>query len=138
MAAALAAAQTVPRLHLVVNCAGVLHDADSHLRPEKRLGSDATWDKAEGALRHAIEAAGLPGGVFNLVTGFGPVVGEALADALPHLGGRELWVAITALERLERIIRTSMEVITTGSIAMLAFIFGMSRCGLLAAVVVLA
>jgi betaine-aldehyde dehydrogenase len=29
-------------------------------------------------LAEVIEAAGLPGGVFNLVTGFGPVVGEAL------------------------------------------------------------
>jgi NAD(P)-dependent dehydrogenase (short-subunit alcohol dehydrogenase family) len=36
-AAAQAAAQTVPRLHLIVNCAGVLHDAASNLRPEKRL-----------------------------------------------------------------------------------------------------
>ncbi|HET9197823.1 MAG TPA: aldehyde dehydrogenase family protein [Solirubrobacterales bacterium] len=30
-------------------------------------------------LAEAIEAAGLPAGVFNLVTGFGPVVGEAIA-----------------------------------------------------------
>jgi aldehyde dehydrogenase (NAD+) len=30
-------------------------------------------------LAEAIEAAGLPGGVFNLVTGTGPVVGEAIA-----------------------------------------------------------
>jgi NAD(P)-dependent dehydrogenase (short-subunit alcohol dehydrogenase family) len=36
-AAAQSAAQTVPRLHLAVNCAGVLHDATSNLRPEKRL-----------------------------------------------------------------------------------------------------
>ena len=36
-AAVAATAQTVPRLHLVVNCAGVLHDAALHLRPEKRL-----------------------------------------------------------------------------------------------------
>jgi NAD(P)-dependent dehydrogenase (short-subunit alcohol dehydrogenase family) len=36
-AAARSAAQTVPRLHLVVNCAGVLHEATSNLRPEKRL-----------------------------------------------------------------------------------------------------
>jgi NAD(P)-dependent dehydrogenase (short-subunit alcohol dehydrogenase family) len=35
--AAAAAAHTVPRLHLVVNCAGVLHDATSGMRPEKRL-----------------------------------------------------------------------------------------------------
>jgi aldehyde dehydrogenase (NAD+) len=31
-------------------------------------------------LAEVIEAAGLPAGVFNLVTGFGPVVGEAIAE----------------------------------------------------------
>ncbi|MDH4165282.1 MAG: SDR family oxidoreductase [Gammaproteobacteria bacterium] len=36
-AAAAATARTVPRLHVVVNCAGVLHDDASGLRPEKRL-----------------------------------------------------------------------------------------------------
>lgn len=36
-AAAGEAANTVPRLHLAVNCAGVLHDAAADLRPEKRL-----------------------------------------------------------------------------------------------------
>jgi NAD(P)-dependent dehydrogenase (short-subunit alcohol dehydrogenase family) len=36
-AAAAAATHTVSRLHLLVNCAGVLHEAASRLRPEKRL-----------------------------------------------------------------------------------------------------
>jgi NAD(P)-dependent dehydrogenase (short-subunit alcohol dehydrogenase family) len=36
-AAAAATAKTVPRLHLIVNCAGVLHDDALGLRPEKRL-----------------------------------------------------------------------------------------------------
>jgi NAD(P)-dependent dehydrogenase (short-subunit alcohol dehydrogenase family) len=36
-AAAAATARTVTRLHLVVNCAGVLHEAAACLRPEKRL-----------------------------------------------------------------------------------------------------
>ncbi len=36
-AAAAAICATVPRLHLVVNCAGVLHDDAGGLRPEKRL-----------------------------------------------------------------------------------------------------
>jgi len=36
-AAAAAAAHTVSRLHLVVNCAGVLHDATCGMRAEKRL-----------------------------------------------------------------------------------------------------
>jgi len=36
-AAAAATVHTVPRLHLVVNCAGVLHDATRGMKPEKRL-----------------------------------------------------------------------------------------------------
>jgi NAD(P)-dependent dehydrogenase (short-subunit alcohol dehydrogenase family) len=36
-AAAAATAPTVSRLHLVVNCTGVLHDATSGMRPERRL-----------------------------------------------------------------------------------------------------
>lgn len=36
-AAATATASTVARLHLVVNCAGVLHDSARGMRPEKRL-----------------------------------------------------------------------------------------------------
>jgi NAD(P)-dependent dehydrogenase (short-subunit alcohol dehydrogenase family) len=36
-AAAAATARTVSRLHLVVNCTGVLHDATCGMRPEKRL-----------------------------------------------------------------------------------------------------
>jgi NAD(P)-dependent dehydrogenase (short-subunit alcohol dehydrogenase family) len=36
-AASAAVAATAPRLHLVVNCAGVLHDTASGIAPEKRL-----------------------------------------------------------------------------------------------------
>jgi NAD(P)-dependent dehydrogenase (short-subunit alcohol dehydrogenase family) len=36
-AASVAVAATAPRLHLVVNCAGLLHDAASGIAPEKRL-----------------------------------------------------------------------------------------------------
>ncbi len=53
------------------------------LRPESRLGDDATWDKAEGALRSALRAAGvaweeLPGeGAF-----YGPKIEYHLKDAI--------------------------------------------------------
>ncbi len=53
------------------------------LRPEVRLGDDATWDKAEAALRGALQAAGveweeLPGeGAF-----YGPKVEYHLKDAI--------------------------------------------------------
>ncbi|MEP6907449.1 MAG: threonine--tRNA ligase, partial [Pseudoxanthomonas sp.] len=53
------------------------------LRPEARLGDDATWDKAEGALRSALSACGvdwqeLPGeGAF-----YGPKIEYHLKDAI--------------------------------------------------------
>jgi threonyl-tRNA synthetase len=53
------------------------------LRPESRLGEDATWDKAEDALRNALRAAGvaweeLPGeGAF-----YGPKIEYHLKDAI--------------------------------------------------------
>jgi threonyl-tRNA synthetase len=53
------------------------------LRPEKRLGDDATWDKAEGALRAALSACGvqweeLPGeGAF-----YGPKIEYHMRDSI--------------------------------------------------------
>ena len=53
------------------------------LRPDKRIGSDATWDRAEGALRAALEACGmqwteLPGdGAF-----YGPKIDYNFRDSL--------------------------------------------------------
>ena len=53
------------------------------LRPDSRLGDDATWDKAEGALRDALRASGveweeLPGeGAF-----YGPKIEYHLKDAI--------------------------------------------------------
>ena len=53
------------------------------LRPDSRLGDDATWDKAEGALRDALHASGvaweeLPGeGAF-----YGPKIEYHLKDAI--------------------------------------------------------
>ena len=53
------------------------------LRPEKRIGSDAIWDRAEGALRAALKACGvawtdLPGdGAF-----YGPKIDYSLRDSL--------------------------------------------------------
>jgi threonyl-tRNA synthetase len=53
------------------------------LRPEKRIGSDAVWDRSEGALRAALKACGvewtdLPGdGAF-----YGPKIDYSLRDTL--------------------------------------------------------
>jgi threonyl-tRNA synthetase len=52
-------------------------------RPPQRIGSDATWDRAEGALRAALEATGLP---YELKPGdgafYGPKIDFDVADSL--------------------------------------------------------
>ena len=55
-------------------------------RPAKRAGSDATWDKAEGALRHAIEATGLP---YTMNPGEGAFYGPKLEFVLRDAIGRD-------------------------------------------------
>jgi NAD(P)-dependent dehydrogenase (short-subunit alcohol dehydrogenase family) len=53
--AAAACGRVAPRLHLILNCAGVLHDASRALRPEKRL-ADVT--AAALARAFAVNASG--------------------------------------------------------------------------------
>jgi threonyl-tRNA synthetase len=52
-------------------------------RPEQRIGDDALWDRAEGALRLALEALGLP---YTLNPGdgafYGPKIDFAVTDSL--------------------------------------------------------
>ena len=55
-------------------------------RPEKRAGSDATWDKAEGALKAAVEAAGLE---YTLNPGEGAFYGPKLEFVLRDAIGRD-------------------------------------------------
>jgi threonyl-tRNA synthetase len=55
-------------------------------RPEKRAGSDATWDKAEGALKAAVEAAGLR---YTLNPGEGAFYGPKLEFVLRDAIGRD-------------------------------------------------
>jgi threonyl-tRNA synthetase len=55
-------------------------------RPEIRAGSDAIWDKAEGALREAIEAVGLP---YTMNPGEGAFYGPKLEFVLKDAIGRE-------------------------------------------------
>lgn len=55
-------------------------------RPEVRAGSDAIWDKAEDALREAIEAAGLP---YTMNPGEGAFYGPKLEFVLRDAIGRE-------------------------------------------------
>jgi threonyl-tRNA synthetase len=55
-------------------------------RPPVRAGSDETWDKAEAALRHATEAAGLP---YRLNPGEGAFYGPKLEFVLRDAIGRD-------------------------------------------------
>jgi threonyl-tRNA synthetase len=55
-------------------------------RPEKRAGDDATWDKAEGALKAAVEAAGLQ---YTLNPGEGAFYGPKLEFVLRDAIGRD-------------------------------------------------
>ncbi len=52
-------------------------------RPEKRMGSDATWDRAEGALKEALEATGIEFRVAPEEGNFyGPKIDFEVTDAL--------------------------------------------------------
>jgi threonyl-tRNA synthetase len=55
-------------------------------RPEKRAGTDATWDKAEGALVEAIKASGLE---YDLNPGEGAFYGPKLEFVLRDAIGRD-------------------------------------------------
>src|SRR5215469_9870477 len=55
-------------------------------RPTTRAGSDAVWDKAEAALKHAVEAAGLP---YTLNPGEGAFYGPKLEFVLRDALGRD-------------------------------------------------
>jgi len=55
-------------------------------RPEKRAGSDAIWDKAETALKNAVEAAGLP---YTINPGEGAFYGPKLEFVLRDAIGRD-------------------------------------------------
>lgn len=55
-------------------------------RPEKRAGTDATWDKAENALKDAVKVAGLE---YVLNPGEGAFYGPKLEFALKDTIGRE-------------------------------------------------
>jgi len=55
-------------------------------RPAVRAGSDATWDRAEAALKHAVEVAGLP---YTLNPGEGAFYGPKLEFVLRDAIGRD-------------------------------------------------
>ncbi|KLN62476.1 threonine--tRNA ligase [Kiloniella spongiae] len=72
-------------------------------RPERRAGTDASWDKAEGALREAVEEAGLE---YTMNPGEGAFYGPKLEFVLKDAIGRDwqcgtLQVDVVLPERLD-------------------------------------
>jgi threonyl-tRNA synthetase len=72
-------------------------------RPDVRVGDDAVWDKAEGALKAAIEATGLP---YTLNPGEGAFYGPKLEFVLRDAIGRDwqcgtLQIDLNMPERLD-------------------------------------
>lgn len=53
-------AQCLRMLDEVYGVFGLQYAAALSTRPEKRMGTEEQWDKAEDALRHALEAVGKP------------------------------------------------------------------------------
>jgi NAD(P)-dependent dehydrogenase (short-subunit alcohol dehydrogenase family) len=80
-AAAAATARTVPRLHVVVNCAGVLHDDASGLRPERRLA-----DVRPGSLALAFAVNAI--GPLLVARHFEPLLAHADRAVLASLSAR--------------------------------------------------
>ena len=72
-------------------------------RPEARIGDDSVWDKSEAALKHALEATGLP---YTLNPGEGAFYGPKLEFVLRDAIGRDwqcgtLQVDFTLPERFD-------------------------------------
>ena len=64
-------------------------------RPEKRIGEDAVWDKAEAALMHALKASGRP---WTLNKGEGAFYGPKLEYVLRDAIGREWQCGTTQVD----------------------------------------
>jgi threonyl-tRNA synthetase len=75
--------QFVQFLDHVYNAVGLKYSAKFSTRPEQRLGDDAMWDRAEQALRSALEATGM---AYELKEGdgafYGPKIDFDVTDSI--------------------------------------------------------
>ena len=73
----------VSLLDRVYNAVGLKYAAKFATRPEKRIGDDAMWDRAEGSLKSALDALGL---AYELKPGdgafYGPKIDFDVSDSL--------------------------------------------------------
>ena len=94
-------------------------------RPTTRAGADAVWDKAEAALKHAVEAAGLP---YTMNPGEGAFYGPKLEFVLRDALGRDWQCGTLQVDFVmpERLVKT---VVAGSMIVMLGFIASSPRFG---------
>lgn len=73
----------VQLLDKVYNAVGLKYQAKFSTRPEKRLGDDSLWDRAEGSLKSALESLGL---AYELKPGdgafYGPKIDFDVSDSI--------------------------------------------------------
>ncbi len=85
----------VRQIDTVYKSLGLTYTAKFSTRPEQRIGADATWDRAEGALRSALEAIGLP---YELKPGEGAFYGPKIDFDVTDSIGRKWQLATIQLD----------------------------------------
>jgi threonyl-tRNA synthetase len=85
----------VRQIDTVYKSLGLAYTAKFSTRPVERIGSDATWDRAEGALRAALEAIGLPA---ELKPGEGAFYGPKIDFDVTDSIGRKWQLATVQLD----------------------------------------
>jgi threonyl-tRNA synthetase len=85
----------VRQIDTVYKSLGLAYTAKFSTRPDKRIGSDATWDRAEGALGAALEAIGL---AYELKPGEGAFYGPKIDFDVVDSIGRKWQLATVQLD----------------------------------------
>ena len=83
------------QIDVVYKALGLPYTAKFSTRPEVKLGEEATWDRAEGALRAALEAIGLP---YELKPGEGAFYGPKIDFDVTDSIGRKWQLATIQLD----------------------------------------
>jgi threonyl-tRNA synthetase len=87
----------VRQIDVVYKAMGLEYTAKFSTRPEVKLGDDATWDRAEAALKGALEAVGLP---FEVKPGEGAFYGPKIDFDVTDSIGRKWQLATIQLDYL--------------------------------------
>jgi threonyl-tRNA synthetase len=87
----------VRQIDTVYKAMGLEYTAKFSTRPAEKLGDDATWDRAEAALRGALDAVGLP---FEVKPGEGAFYGPKIDFDVTDSIGRKWQLATIQLDYL--------------------------------------